>query len=54
MILETVTVKRNGAKGYHIINKSDFVEGVHELYDADAKPAQKKPKKAADAANEAD
>ena len=32
MILETVTVKADNAKGRKIINKSDFVDGVHELF----------------------
>jgi hypothetical protein len=42
-MIETVKVKRDGKKGYHIINRSDFVEGVHELYEA--APAPKKGKK---------
>ena len=32
MILETVTIKADNAKGRKIINKSDFVDGVHELF----------------------
>ena len=35
MIIETVKVK-GGSKGSRIINKSDFVDGVHELFDAPA------------------
>jgi len=33
-MIETVKVKRDGAKGYHIINLADFREGEHELFDA--------------------
>ena len=32
--METVKVKKDNSKGYHIINLSDFVQGVHELFDA--------------------
>jgi hypothetical protein len=42
-MIETVKVKRDGKKGFHVINKTDFVEGVHELYEA--KPAAPAPKK---------
>jgi hypothetical protein len=35
MIIETVKIK-GGSKGSRIINKSDFVDGVHELFDADS------------------
>lgn len=41
MNIETVKVKRDGPKGYHIINKSDFRPGVHEVYDAEKAAAEK-------------
>lgn len=36
--LETVKVKRDGPKGYRLINKSDFNPKAHDLFDA---PAEK-------------
>ena len=41
MQVETVKVNRDGPKGYHIINKSDFRPGVHEVYDAEKAAAEK-------------
>lgn len=32
MRVETVKVKREGPRGYHVINKSDFDPKVHEVY----------------------
>lgn len=34
MMIPTVKVKRDGPKGYHIINQSDFDTAIHELADA--------------------
>lgn len=36
MIVPTVKVKRDGPKGYRIINKSDFDPAKHELFDSKA------------------
>lgn len=36
--IETVKVKREGPKGYHIINKSSFDPAVHELYEESTEP----------------
>lgn len=44
---ETVKVKSaapDNEQGFYLINKSDFQEGVHELFDADDKDPQD-PKK---------
>lgn len=41
------TVKIAHASGYAVINECDFVEGTHELYDENAKPKRRKPKKSA-------
>lgn len=40
--LETVKVKRDGPRGYKIINKDDFDPERHELLDPDAEPAPKR------------
>ena len=37
MILPTVKVKRDGPKGYHIINLADFDPAVHVLADPPAR-----------------
>ena len=44
--IETVKVKREGPKGYHIINKSSFDPAVHELYEESTEPVKRgrKPK----------
>ena len=34
MIVPTVKVKRDGPKGYRLINASDFNPDIHELADA--------------------
>lgn len=34
MIIETMKVKRDGPKGYHIINKDSFDPAIHELYES--------------------
>ncbi len=38
MQLETIKVKRDGARGFHIINKSAFDPKVHQLHE-EAPPA---------------
>lgn len=35
-LIPTIRVKRDGPKGYHIINASDFDPAKHEAYDAAA------------------
>jgi hypothetical protein len=32
-MIETIRVKKDNAKGYHIINKDNFNPSVHELFD---------------------
>jgi len=44
MLCETVKIEADTKQGYCIINKSDFDEKEHLLYEE--KPAKKEPKKA--------
>lgn len=46
--IETVKVKRDGKKGYHIINKSNFDPAIHELYGAETKVQNEHEKQAED------
>lgn len=39
MIIETVRIKKDSPKGYCIINKADFVEGVHTVFAVEDSPA---------------
>jgi hypothetical protein len=45
-MIETIKVKRDGAKGFHIINKADFVEGKHQIYDPEGETAAEEAAKA--------
>lgn len=55
-VIPTLKVKRDGPKGYRIINASAFDPKVHELYEpaeggaekVDGKPAKKSAKKPAE------
>lgn len=38
-ILPTITVRREGGRGYHIINLSDFDPAVHEVFQPEHTPA---------------
>ena len=50
MQVPTVKVKRDGPKGYRLINKSDFDPARHELFAPPVEEAKKpKPSKAKDA-----
>jgi len=46
MEIETIKVKHSNHRGFKVINKSDFIDGVHEDYVAPKKrvrkPRQKK------------
>jgi hypothetical protein len=41
-MIETIKVKRDGKKGYHIINKSDFDPETMEIYEPGATPKKGK------------
>lgn len=40
MQTETVKVKREGGRGYHLINKNDFDSNKHQLFDDSIKSKQ--------------
>jgi hypothetical protein len=48
MIMETIKVKRDGPKGYRLINRADFDPAIHVAFDAPEAPRITRKRKAQD------